>query len=276
MDIIDAIRTRRSVRTFDGEPLPDSLCKLLSDAVESATSPFGGDVAVRLKKFDLKGGYRPSTYGIIKGASDFFLLGFGDDEASALTAGFRFEQVVLKAWQMGLGTCWISSTFKGSVFGREQIWPDGAMLKIVSPVGFPAKQSILERVTRLSLGSRNRKSCGELFFSGDFRHPYSGMGDFATALEMMRLAPSSANSQPWRALVVGDTVHFYYKPHNAVSVVDCGIGLCHFHESELANSFVGRFFRAAAPSSAPSPLKYLCSYIRSNGVEQPAGMLESV
>lgn len=53
----------------------------------------------------MKAGYKPSKYGMIKGTEDFFLLGIGSDEASAPSAGFGFEQVVLKALQMGLGTC---------------------------------------------------------------------------------------------------------------------------------------------------------------------------
>ena len=83
------------------------------------------------------------------------MLGIGDDEASSLTAGFRFEQVVLKAWQLGLGTCWIAATFKGSTFEDENIWPDGEKLRVICPVGTPAKQSLMEKVTRLSLGSKN-------------------------------------------------------------------------------------------------------------------------
>ncbi len=105
MDILDAIKSRRSVRSFNGVALSESNRKILMDEVEQSSSPFGGNVTIRLKEFDIKDGYKPSTYGMIKGAVDFFLLGIGDDEASALTAGFRFEQVVLKAWQLGLGTC---------------------------------------------------------------------------------------------------------------------------------------------------------------------------
>ncbi|MBD5219800.1 MAG: hypothetical protein HDS72_06140 [Bacteroidales bacterium] len=78
---------------------------LLEKAIAETASPFGGNVTIRLKEFDLKAGYKPSTYGMIKGTEDFFLLGIGSDEVSAPSAGFRFEQVVLKALQMGLGTC---------------------------------------------------------------------------------------------------------------------------------------------------------------------------
>ncbi len=121
--------------------------------IEEVTDPFGGRVTIRLKEFDMKGGYKPSTYGMIKGAT-FFLLGIGGDDASALSAGFRFEQVVLKARQLGLGTCWIAATFKGSEFDHGESWPDGERLTVICPVGVPAKRSMMEKITRLSLGSK--------------------------------------------------------------------------------------------------------------------------
>ena len=99
MNIIEAIKERRSVRSFNGEPLSESIKSELRKAVAEAQSPFGGNLTIRLKEFDLKNGYKPSTYGMIKGATDFFLLGIGDGEASALTAGFAFEQVVLRGLQ---------------------------------------------------------------------------------------------------------------------------------------------------------------------------------
>ncbi len=260
MDILDAIKSRRSVRSFNGEALSGSNRKILMDAVEQSSSPFGGNVTIRLKEFDIKDGYKPSTYGMIKGAVDFFLLGIGDDEASALTAGFRFEQVVLKAWQLGLGTCWIAATFKGSTFDDGLTWRDGEKLKVICPVGVPAKQSMMERITRLSLGSKNRKPFGELFYDEDFKHPLSVESRFGVALEMMRLAPSSTNSQPWRALVAGDTVHFYYKPKSDASVLDCGIGMCHFYEAEKYRSHDGKFFKATEIPVSHESWKYLYSY----------------
>lgn len=133
MDILEAIKERRSVRNFDGNSLSENSRKILLNIVEHSTSPFGGSVTIRLKKFDIKDGYKPSTYGMIKGSTDFFMLGIGNDEASSLTAGFRFEQVVLKAWQLGLGTCWIAATFKGSTFEDENIWPDGEKLRSYAP-----------------------------------------------------------------------------------------------------------------------------------------------
>lgn len=260
MNIIEAMKQRRSVRSFDGRPLDNQQIDKLNNAIAEANSPFGGNVTIRLRQFDLKNGFRPSTYGIIKGACDFFMLGINDDDASSITAGFRFEQVVLKAWQLGLGTCWIAATFKGTDFEGTERWPDGETLKIVCPVGVAAKQSILEKVTRMAIGSKNRKSFGELFFDGDFSSPLSPESRFGEALQMMRIAPSSTNSQPWRALAVGSTVHFYYIPKSRVSWIDCGIGLCHFWETERFYGRNGRFSTMPDAPQAPSGWKYLTSY----------------
>ncbi|MDE6458444.1 MAG: hypothetical protein K2L31_07600, partial [Muribaculum sp.] len=83
---------------------------------------------------------------------------------------------------------------------------------------------------------------------------------FAEPLEMMRLAPSSVNSQPWRALVMGDTVHFYYLPKSNLSLIDCGIGLCHFYETERFNGNKGTFSGMENAPNAPQGWRYLISY----------------
>ena len=260
MNIIEAIKGRRSVRSFNGVPISETDRAELTKAIKGVTDPFGGKVTIRLKEFDMKDGYKPSTYGMIKGATDFFLLGIWSDEAAALSAGFCFEQVVLKARQLGLGTCWSAATFKGSAFDMGQTWPDGEKLTVICPVGVPAKQSMMEKITRFSLGSKNRKPFDELFFDGDFKTPLSPESRFGLSLQMLRLAPSSTNSQPWRALVEGDTVHFYYKPKSEASVLDCGIGMCHFYESEKFQLRTGRFFKTTDAPLPPDNWKYLYSY----------------
>ncbi|MDE6461064.1 MAG: nitroreductase family protein [Paramuribaculum sp.] len=262
MNIIEAMKERRSVRTFDGLGLSKEQSSELEKAIERSDSPFGGSVTIKLKKFDLKEGYRPSTYGMIRGAEDFFLLGIGGDEASALSAGYRFEQVVLKAWQMGLGTCWIAATFKGSDFDRGLELPEGEELKVICPVGTAEKPSIKEKLTRLTLGSKNRKPFNDLFFYENFNTAVPDDNKFREALEMLRIAPSSTNSQPWRVLVEGDTVHFYYKPKSPASVLDCGIGICQFHETEKFYGHDGDFSKVSGAPAPPEDWKYLVSYRR--------------
>lgn len=260
MDILNIIKERRSVRSYNGELLTPEMEAKLIDAINSSTDPFGGKVTIRLNSFDLKDGFKPSTYGFIKGATNFFLLGIASDEASALSAGFRFEEVVLKAWELGLGTCWIAATFKGSDFDQGDTWPEGEELKIICPVGVAEKPRLLEKVGRKLMGSDNRKPFGDLFFTDDFKKSLSPESHFGEPLEMLRRAPSDTNSQPWRALVVGDTVHFYYKPKSPASVLDCGIGMCHFYLAEKYLGRKGSFFKADSVPTPPEDGMYIYSF----------------
>lgn len=246
MNITEIIRERVSVRTFDSErQLTDKEISAINKAIADASSPFGGNVTIEFKKFDLQGPQRPSTYGSIEGASWFLLMGVANDFNSELSAGYTMEQIVLRCTELGLGTCWMAATFKGTDFERAAALPADQPLRIISPVGFPAaKRRILEKITRATLGSAKRKPMDSMFFVNDFSTPVNPDCKFYTALEMMRLAPSATNSQPWRALVVDNTVHFYYENKSAASVCDLGIGLCHFNLTMEHEGLKGTFFRS--------------------------------
>lgn len=234
-DLDMIIAERRSVRSFDTHrQMTEKEAEILQAAFAETESPFGGNVAVELKQFDLKGPFKPSTYGTINGASWYFLMGIDSAVTSQLSLGFRMEQVVLKATSMGLGTCWIAATFKGTTFADVATFPADTPLKIVMPVGYPAeKKSLKERLMRAAIGSARRKPMVDLFIV-DKESKYYG------PLEMMRLAPSSTNSQPWRAHVDGDTVYFYYVNKSGASVLDLGIGLSHFYLAAKARGIEGR------------------------------------
>lgn len=261
MDIKEIIRQRRSVRSFNGEPVSDSVRKELLESLGNIDDPFEGDFTIRLRSFDLKDGYRPATYGMIKGASDFFLIGMADDEKTLLSVGFCFEQIVLKASSLGLGTCWIAATFRETDFDSGQTWPANERLRIVCPVGYPARKTVVEKITRMTLGSRSRRPFSELFFDDNFCSPLAPDSRFGESLEMMRLAPSSKNSQPWRALVKGNAVHFYYVPKSPISILDCGIGLCHFYFTEKADGRNGLFHKEDTIPGVHENWMYLISYI---------------
>lgn len=260
MNIIEAMKERRSVRTFDNVPLTPDTLHLLQQYIDHVDDPFGGNFIIHLKKFDIENGFKPSTYGMIKGAREFFTIAMADDDKSALAVGFCFEQIVLKAWQLGLGTCWIAATFKGTCFDSASPLPDGLRLRIVCPVGVTASKSLIEKISRFAVKSDRRKPFDKLFFDGNFTQSLSPDSRFGESLEMMRLAPSSTNSQPWRAIVDGDEVHFYYVPKSQLSILDCGIGLCHFAESEKNAGHQVQFYHSTTPPAAPKNLRYLLSY----------------
>lgn len=223
MDYIADIEARKAVRTFDpAKPLSDVQLAEIKQAIEDATSPFGGDISVKLHKFDLKGKLKPSTYGSVEGAQWYILVGIADTPESYLSAGFRMEQVALKITDMGLGTNFMTDTFKGGVFSEAAAFPKNTPLHVIMPVGTPAdKERLVEKITHIALKSRSRKPFEETF--GDL----PADSPFRRPLEMMRLAPSAYNKQPWRATVTGNTVWFYQQPSDD-SLIGMGNGLANF------------------------------------------------
>lgn len=263
MNIIETIRKRRSVRNYSPAPLTEPQIEELEKIIDSSSSPFGGNVTIQLDTFDATAPVKMGTYGFVSGARNYFVVASGDDDDSLLSLGYRFEEVVLGATTMGLGTCWLGATYRSSAFERHHTWPAGESLRIVSPVGIPAPKSLKERFIRFSAGSDKRKPFGSLFFKNDFGTPLEETDKFGLSLEMLRLAPSSTNSQPWRAVVCGDKVHFYVVPRTKFAMIDSGIGLCHFAHAEKEQDHRGSFTKDTDAPQPSGDLVYLTTWSRS-------------
>ncbi|MCM1504922.1 MAG: nitroreductase family protein [Muribaculum sp.] len=264
MNIIETIKTRKSVRRYADTPVPESILEQIQQAIDSAESPFGGETTIRIKSFNHGGAFKSGTYGVIRGASEFLLMAIGDTDQSALSAGYKMEQVVLRATELGMGTCWIGGTFNSGSFNRDEKWPDGEELKIISPIGYPAiKQTALDKLSRLAFKSDHRKPLDQLFYNGGLNRGLIVGDPFEPALNMMRLAPSSTNSQPWRAITNGkDLVHFYVEKRGFLHLVDCGIGLYHFYLADTFYGGRGHFEKLQKHPAGKSAWTYLTSYIR--------------
>lgn len=243
MNYIADMEARRAVRTFNtSKPLSATQVGEIKKAIEGAASPFGGTISVKMHKFDLKGKLKPSTYGSVEGAEWYILVGIARTPESYLTTGFRMEQVVLKIVDMGLGTNFMTDTFKGGAFADAAGFPEETPLHVIMPVGTPAdKERLIEKMTHLALKSRTRRpfeeTFGDVAESSPFRQP----------LEMMRLAPSAYNKQPWRAHVDGNAVWFYQAPSDD-SLIGMGNGLANFWLTLRQNGLYGKW---SEPADAP-------------------------
>jgi len=249
MNALELIKSRRSVRSFDGNALrPEDAQNLLSFA-EKVENPY--DLPIIWKLLDAKKHGLKSP--VIVG-TDTYIAGKMRRTAHAEEAfGYAFEKVVLFAQSLGVGTTWIAGTMNRDAFERAMAVSDDEVMPCVSPLGYPAeKMSLRETMMRKGIGADSRLAFGELFFDGSFDHPLteSGAGKLADALAAVRLAPSAVNKQPWRVLVCDDKAHFYEKQSKGyvadngwdLQKVDVGIALSHFElaaaECGLALSFV--------------------------------------
>ena len=173
---------------------------------------------------------------------------------------------------MGLGTVWLAATFDRPRFASAMGIRADELFPAVSPVGYPAaRPRAAEALMRSAMKSAARRDWPELFFAGDLRAPLtrSAAGDYALPLEMLRLAPSARNGQPWRVRLAGGAFHFYtaYKPGAAkgeavIKHVDLGIGLSHFHQTALELGLSGRFAELPQDGIAlPEELHYAVSWL---------------
>jgi hypothetical protein len=116
-----------------------------------------------------------------------------------------------------------------------------------------------------------------VFFERDFDIPLLDPGADQLALEMVRLAPSASNKQPWRVIKDGESFHFFLQRtpgyresllKKALGIfdlqrVDMGIALCHFALTEAELGRQGQWREEPPAIETGDPLtEYTCSWVR--------------
>lgn len=272
-NVIETIKERTSVRTFDEErPLSEAQRRLIGQYADLLSNPFGVDkVKIAMAdKVNLQPGEKLGTYGIIKGAQFYLGLMCEDSPIGLIAAGYEFEQLILYITSLGLGTVWLGATFSYKRFSRTMKIPSGYILPAVSPVGIAAKRRMVERVMRRFAKSDTRKPWDELFFDGNFTTPLTlwNAGVYDNALEMVRLAPSATNTQPWRIIKIGNDFHFYAATKLKADAseltfryIDMGIALCHFHLTCISDKIAGSFkFDDPKLPGCPATYRYIATW----------------
>ncbi|MBC2727719.1 nitroreductase family protein [Desulfosporosinus sp.] len=240
--ITEIIKKRISVRTYSEQPLTSDIKETLLEFFAISKGPFGTPVRYNLIERNLarsRSNAKLGTYGVIRGASTYVVAVVEKADKDLEDFGYSLENAILFATSLGLGTCWLGGTFKKSEFSKAIEQKEHEILPCISPIGYPSsKRSLIDTAMRFTAGSKNRKEWGELFFSGEFGRPLSieEAGKYETPLEMVRLAPSASNKQPWRVVKTNNILHFYLQHTKGYAKllaydlqrVDMGIAMCHF------------------------------------------------
>jgi len=255
-DILQAMESRRSVRTFEERDLTaedrEYLESLAADV--SGPGPLGNRtrlVWLPLEDSRLPDGGRLGTYGVIRGSRGY-LVGICENTPEAVTdLGYRLEEAIIGLTARNMGTCWLGGTFdRDSLAGVVPLLP-GEIIPAIIPVGYSAgRPALKESAMRMLVGADKRKAFLDLFFFKDFSSPLQeeAAGKMAHALEMVRRGPSASNKQPWRLVLMEDRVHFYLAmtPNYAgnrlgfeMQRLDMGIALYHFEMTRRAQGSSG-------------------------------------
>jgi hypothetical protein len=278
--IVEIIRRRVSCRNFLPAGLTaDARDRLLAHLRQLPEPPFAPACRFTLVEAspEAAGLKKLGTYGNIQGATHFLAGAVAQGTRDLENYGFLLEAIVLWATDQGLATCWLGGTFSHGAFARAVGLLAGERLPAVSPVGTAAPdRSLRERVVRWQAGSEHRKPWSELFFHDSPGNPATeaSAGEYATVLEMVRLAPSASNRQPWRILKEYNrpVFHVYLQrnpvytaaaktlaPAGDIQRLDIGIALCHFEWAAREAKLKGQWQVLSAPPAYPKT-EYVVSW----------------
>lgn len=279
----DLIRRRFSCRSFAPEPIGALERKQLEEALAAAArgplgSPlrFGLVAATAEDNQSLRG---LGTYGFIRGATGFIIGAAPQSKFFLEDYGYRLEEIVLLAADLGLGTCWLGGTFTQSGFAGKISHAKGEVIPAVVAVGRIAdpKRAWREDLRRLA-GADRRLPWEILFFQDSFAAPLTreAAGPFAEPLEMVRLGPSGSNKQPWRILRAGNAWHFYLQRTKGyrtgffqrilrlsdIQRIDIGIAMCHFERAAQELGLPGEWaVREPAVNKPDASTEYIVSWM---------------
>ena len=266
------IHKRYSCRTYQDLPISNSDLAVLEDFTAACQiGPLGNQA--RFKVVAAQEGDSPSlkglgTYGFIKNPTGF-IIGVSEEKSGALEDfGYLMETILLRATDIGLGSCWLGGTFTKSRFSRQLSLLNGEIIPAVASVGYTADLSTwLDNKIRKGARAGSRLPWKKMFFNNRFNNPINQeeAGVYQESLDLVRLAPSASNKQPWRILKIGRDWHFYlqrtakYPPPvfdfllNLADLqrVDLGIAMAHFELSSRENALAGKWI--VQPPDIPLP-----------------------
>jgi len=236
MDLLELIKTRKSVRTFNGTEISDDDRKKLNDYIRAITNPY--DIPVEFVMLN-RAEYGLSSP-VIEGEHLYIAGKVPKTEHCEEAFGYAFEKLVLYAWSLGIGTTWIGGTMKRKLFENAVRLKENEIMPCISPLGYPAKKKSMKEISmRIAIKADKRLPDTDLFFENSFLSPLNETDETVrSALEAVRFSPSAVNKQPWRIVKIGSIYHFYEKCSLGgnsgsgwdVQKVDMGIALCHFME----------------------------------------------
>ena len=213
-ELKEMIGRRRSVRRYSSDPLPETAMEALKEQMRHL-QPLteAGLVAARIVPAE-------DCHFVQKWRNPHFIAlyameGERNDEA-LMNVGFMFQQVDLYLQSQGYGTCWVGLGGVGDGIAP----PEGMKLAVMMAFGIPEDTPL-----RRENADFHRRSAEEICDVPDVR------------LEVVRLAPSATNSQPWYFTHEGDALHVHCVVHGPIKKrmlgrmnrIDMGIALAHLY-----------------------------------------------
>jgi nitroreductase len=280
--IQDIIHRRYSCRSYTNEPIQKMHRHTLEDLLKTQQiGPLGTPVRFDLAassdedRSSLKG---LGTYGFIKNPTGFIIGAIEQNRHNLEDYGYLLEYIVLAATDMGLGTCWLGGSFTKSSFAEKIDLRDSEIIPAVIATGYAADSYGSREFIRRHFHAHRRLPLEQLFFLHTFGNALTSEAAdmYKQVLEMVRLAPSASNKQPWRIVRINDAWHFYLQRTKGygkgtllfnflrladLQRVDMGIALCHFEFTARSLGLSGHWIIEDPKLKTPESAEYTVTWI---------------
>ena len=171
MEVLDAIKARRSVRAYSPDAVPDELLDKVLEAGRLAPSAHNGQpwhfivVKDEAKRQEMS----KARWAKFLKEAPVVIVGCGDAKASpewyVVDTTIALQNMVLAATSEGLGTCWIGS-FDEALIRKLLKLPDHMKVVAMIALGHPRKK--LDLTATVVRGS-NRKPMDEVVSSEEYK-----------------------------------------------------------------------------------------------------------
>ena len=271
MTTIETIKKRKSCRTFNKDVINYAIVKILDDYLNINSKTITGEmIQLSIVQKSLEDKKLKLDYGGIKGQTTYLLGTTVSSHYSRINYGYIMEKVVLKAIDLGLSSCWVG-TFDKNYF-RDIKVEEGHEIPGIVILGFPDyKPTRWDKIIRFSVKASKRNSWENLFFNYNMNTPLTpeNVNNYRDSLEMVSLAPSSGNTQPWRIYYDEKTheFHFFKKIINkkyeesGMHDIDMGIALSHFELTSVQKGLSGKWVIVDKEKiKQPDDLEYIITW----------------
>lgn len=208
MDSMELIKERHSVRQYENHPIEKEKREALDSLIAEINRKAGLHIQAVYNEpncFDS----RMARYGSFSGVQNYLALVGLKSSSLDETVGYYGEQLVLKAQELGLDTCWVGLTHGKS---KAEIGPGEKQVCLIT-LGYGATSGKSHKIKSLQDVSNYQEGMPEWFLHG---------------VEAALLAPTAVNQQKFR---------FELQPNGGVKAthgrgfyakVDLGIVKYHF------------------------------------------------
>ena len=189
MDFYDVVKSRKSVRNYTSQKVPDEVLARILDAARLAPSWANKQCWRYVLVDDPEIVARASGLAKNFGAPIMVVL-CGDPAGSGqrdgkdyylVDAAISMEHLVLAAAAEGLGTCWVAGRIDEPGLKKALGIPDNLRVVATSPLGYPSdggiSGKIQDKAVRAAVGADSRKTLGEIAFRNRYGTPLTAPGN---------------------------------------------------------------------------------------------------